>query len=183
MGLFLDVLSVFFAVGMGWMGFQHGIVEELGRLVGLFLSLIVAFSFYLDIAGFILHFITLDPWWAILFGYVFLFSLTMFFVRFLTYLLHYLVVSGSTQWINCGMGFLFGVIKGGFLVGLFIWLVDISPMKSWSNILHQQSRFARYTTTTRERMISFFGWTDPVRSGEQYVKNLLEYGITTGDQE
>ena len=177
MGLFLDILAGFFMVGMGWLGFNRGIVEELGRLLGLVISGIVGLTWYIDVAGFILGFVALDPWIALLIGYVFLFGVTLLASRFLTHLIHYLIVSGSTQWMNRGMGFFFGILKGGIIVALFIWLVDISPMKDWSDILHKQSYLVQQTSKVRYRVIQFFGWSDPIKTGEEYMENLMIYGI------
>lgn len=181
MGLFLDILAGFFMVGMGWVGFNRGIVEELGRLLGLIIASIVGLTWYIDIAGFLLGAVALDPWIALVIGYSFLFGLSLLSTRFLTHLIHYLIVSGSTQWMNRGMGFFFGFLKGGIVVAIFVWLVDISPMKEWSNIFHKHSYLVQQTSKARYKVVRFFGWSDPVNTGEKYMKDLMIKGILPED--
>ncbi len=177
MGLFLDILAGFFIVGMGAAGFNRGIVEELGRLLGLIFAAIIGLTFYIDVAGIILSVIALDPWIALLFAYAFLFGISLLVTRFITHLIHYLIVSGSTQWMNRGLGFLFGALKGLIIVIVFVWLVDISPMKKWSDIFHRHSYLVQETAKIRYRVIDFFGWSDPVKTGEEYMNSLMTKGI------
>jgi uncharacterized membrane protein required for colicin V production len=44
MSWFLDGLAVFFMVYSGVVGFKRGFIEELGRLIGLLLAVVIAIS-------------------------------------------------------------------------------------------------------------------------------------------
>ena len=48
---FLDALAIFFMISMGVIGFRRGVIEELGRLLGLIISMIFSLSFYLKTVG------------------------------------------------------------------------------------------------------------------------------------
>ncbi len=168
---------------LGWVGFNRGIVDELGRFLGLILASLIGLTWYIDIAGLILNVFILDPGVALVLGFSLLFGLSLLLTRFITHLVHYLIVSGSTQWVNQGMGFLFGALKGGVIIGVFIWLVDISPMKNWSEILHKNSMVVQKTTQVRQLVIRFFGWADPVNEGEKYLENLMIYGIISEEND
>lgn len=181
LGWFLDGLAGFFMIGMGWLGFRRGIVEELGRILGLIAATLVAMNWYIDGAGLLLRQVALDPWIALVVSYALIFTIVLLISRFLTHLVHYLVVASSTKWMNRGLGFGFGVLKGAIIAAMVVWLIDISPFQSWGRVLHDNSFFVKWTTKTRTGIIKGLGWTDPAGDGEAFLKDLMIKGDLPGE--
>ena len=46
MGYFIDGLAVFYLVVMGMIGFKRGLIEELGRLLGLVFAAFFSFKYF-----------------------------------------------------------------------------------------------------------------------------------------
>ncbi|NOZ03647.1 MAG: CvpA family protein [FCB group bacterium] len=173
MVLFLDGLAGFFLLGMGVIGFRRGLIEELGRLLGLIFAASVSMRYYVDLAGNIKTVLDLDPWVLLLLSNIILFSITLLIIRFLTKLTHYLLVYHSTRWMNKSMGFVFGMVKGVIIIALAIWVMELSPLDKWAEIIQRESRLARGVSKTRVSVVDFFGWSDPVKKGEKYIKSFM----------
>ena len=65
MSWFLDGLAFLYMIFNGILGFNRGIVDELGRLIGLCISILVATSQAVNISVYILDKIQLEPWMAV----------------------------------------------------------------------------------------------------------------------
>jgi uncharacterized membrane protein required for colicin V production len=76
--------------------------------------------------------------------------------------------------MNRSLGFLFGGIKGGFIVMVFIWVIAILPLKKWSIIIQENSQIAQRSNKLRLEMVTFFNWEDPVALSESYLKQLTQ---------
>ena len=61
MVLFLDLLAFFFMASNGFIGFKRGFIEELGRLLGLFFSSMIALNYYISLGGLFLGIFSFDP--------------------------------------------------------------------------------------------------------------------------
>ena len=65
MSWFFDGLAFLYMLLNGSIGFTRGIVDELGRLIGLILSILIATSQTVNISTIMLNKIELEPWLAI----------------------------------------------------------------------------------------------------------------------
>ena len=71
---FLDVLAVFFIVAMGLVGFRRGLVEEMGRLIGLVFATIFALQLYIALGSFLMPWVPIDVWVLFVLSFIIIFS-------------------------------------------------------------------------------------------------------------
>ena len=51
---FIDALAIFFIIAMATIGFRRGLVEELGRLLGIIFATVIALRFYVGLGSFLI---------------------------------------------------------------------------------------------------------------------------------
>jgi len=174
MSWFLDGLAVFFMVYSGVVGFKRGFIEELGRLIGLLLAVVIAISnstsLFIQLNGII----NVDEWIGIFLSFSLLFSATLIAARVLTKLVHIAMLSKSNQLMNYSLGFLFGTMKGFFVIIIFTWFIAILPLRKWSTIIRENSRFVGIGNQFRSSLVLFFNWEDPISLSESYLRQLTE---------
>ena len=84
MGYFIDGLAVFYLVVMGMIGFKRGLIEELGRLLGLVFAAFFSFKYYVALASIIHKQVAIDPWVEIVLASFGIFALVLFIARIIT---------------------------------------------------------------------------------------------------
>ena len=84
MSLFIDGLAFLYMLFNGILGYSRGLVDELGRLIGLVLSIIIATGQTVNISKIILGKIHLEPWLATMIAFGAVFSLIIIFSRIIT---------------------------------------------------------------------------------------------------
>ena len=107
-------------------------------------------------------------------SFTIIFIAVLLLARILTKFIHLLLLSKSTKLVNRTMGFVFGSLKAVLIVMVFIWALDISQKKEWSNIIHTESSIAEFMTSARLKIIHSFHLQDPVTKGEEFVQELME---------
>ena len=127
--LFLDILTAMFIIALGIIGYKRGLVEELGRLLGLIIAISFAWSYYVELSGIILNIFNINPWVVMIFSFTIIFIAVLLLARILTKFIHLLLLSKSTKLVNRTMGFVFGSLKAVLIVMVFIWALDISQKK------------------------------------------------------
>jgi len=172
--LFLDILTTIFIISLGAIGYKRGLVEELGRLLGLLLAISFAWGYYVELSGIVLNIFNINPWVVMVFCFTIVFLMVLFLARLVTKFIHVLLLSKSTKLLNRGMGFVFGAIKAMLIVMIFIWALDISQKKEWTKIIHAESTIAEFMTSNRLKIINVFNLQDPVAKGEKFVQELME---------
>jgi len=174
MSWFIDLLATLFLILMGISGFKRGLIEELGRLIGLISALIVSISLTPRLSQLLLKHAPMDNWIALSITYITLFSTVLIIGRLLTRFAHIAYLSKSNQWVNHYMGFAFGSMKGFFIIISFTWFIAILPIQKWSNIIASNSRISKFGTKFRTKVVSIFNWEDPVFIGESYIMELTQ---------
>ncbi|MBH11215.1 MAG: hypothetical protein CMG74_12865, partial [Candidatus Marinimicrobia bacterium] len=96
---FLDALALFFLIGMSVIGFRRGLVEELGRLLGLIIATVFSLKFYVKLGSLLLNWIPMDIWVLFILSFILIFSIILICMRILTNLVQYLFLSKSTKWV------------------------------------------------------------------------------------
>ena len=81
--LFLDGLSAIFILWLGILGFKQGLVEGLGRLLGLILSAMTAMRYYVVLAGNISLWLEIDAWVLLLTSFMVIFLFILLIMRVL----------------------------------------------------------------------------------------------------
>ena len=174
MSWFLDGLAFLYMIFNGILGFNRGIVDELGRLIGLCISILVATSQAVNISVYILDKIQLEPWMAVFISFCSIFSLILIISRLTTRLFQIALLSKANIWVNNLLGLFFGMLKGFCIITVFIWVIIILPLDKWTNIIEQNSRILHAATSFRNNIVSFFGWEDPVNYSENFIKDLVQ---------
>ena len=170
---FIDALAFFFLIGMSIIGFRRGLVEELGRLLGLIFATVFSLKFYVKLGSMILNWISMDVWVLFILSFIAIFSIILICMRILTKLIQFLFLSKSTKWVNRVMGTFFGGTKGILVVMMFFWIFELMPNSKSADIIMQESEMAQYLIKTRKSIISSFNLDDPIKSGEKSIKNYL----------
>ena len=107
-------------------------------------------------------------------SYLVLVIISIFFGRIITKFAHIAFLSVENRIMNHIMGSLFGMIKGGISLMIFLWLISILPLQKWTNIMNETSNLINYSNAVRTSIISFFNWDDPVSLGESYIKDITQ---------
>ena len=173
MVLFLDTLAFLFMALNSFIGFNRGFIEELGRLLGLLLSSIIASNFYVGLGTFLTRILSADPWAIFVLSFVIIFLGSLFGIRLITKLIHFMFLSKSTKWVNKFLGAFFGFMKGGVIVMIFFWMFELVPNEKISNAVVNNSFSAYRLIAIRKSIISTFNWQDPVKKGESAINNFL----------
>ena len=150
----LDSLAVIFILFWGFKGFKNGLIEELGKLIGLFAAILISISNSLNLSIKILNIVRIDYWLSIFLSFSIIFIGVIFIGRLFTKLAKIAFLSGSNRLINQSLGFLFGSIKGGFTLIVFIWLIAILPLPKWTNFIDDNSRLAKVGNEARKMIIT-----------------------------
>ena len=173
MVLFLDTLAFLFMTLNSFIGFNRGFIEELGRLIGLLSASIIAVNLYVKLGAFLVRALPTDPWAIFVLSFVIIFLGSLFGIRIITKLIHFMFLSKSTKWINKFLGAFFGMMKGAVIIMMFFWMFELVPNKKISNAVVNNSFSADRLITIRKSIISTFNWNDPVKKGETAINNFL----------
>jgi len=169
MSWFLDLLAVFFVLIVGVSGFKNGIIEELGRILGLTVALIITINFAPSLSEKILDITKINQSlsFSISFGLIFLFFLIT--SRVLTKMVHIAFLSRSNQWANKSLGFFFGSIKGVFIIIIITWFLSLLPLKNWNAIIVKNSVVAQKGNLVKMSLIELFNLEDSIVETESYI--------------
>ena len=170
----IDALAIFFTIAMGLIGFRRGLVEEMGRLLGLIFASVFALRLYVGLGSFLMEWIPIDVWLLFVLSYIIIFSGVLLMVRMITKLFHFLFLSKSTKWVNRVMGTVFGLMKGLLVVMIFFWMVELFPNRESSNIIMSESKMVQRLIQVRKSIITTFNWRDPVELGEKTIREFLD---------
>jgi len=170
----IDALAIFFIIAMGLIGFRRGLVEEMGRLLGLIFASVFALRLYVGLGSFLMEWVPIDVWLLFVLSYIIIFSGVLLIARMITKLFHFLFLSKSTKWTNRVMGTVFGLMKGLLVVMIFFWMVELFPNRESSNIIMSESKMVQRLIHVRKSIITTFNWRDPVELGEKTIREFLD---------
>ena len=158
----------------GFIGFKRGFIEELGRLLGLFFSSMIALNYYISLGELFLGIFSFDPWAIFVISFIIVFIASLFCMRLLTKLIHFMFLSKSTKWVNKALDVIFGCCKGAFLVMMFFWMLEILPSEQTANVVISNSRAAKNFIGVRKSVVSIFHLDDPVLEGEKAIQDFMK---------
>ena len=159
---------------MGIIGFRRGLVEELGRLLGLIFSTIFALRLYVPVGSFFANRLSVDTWLLFILSFISIFISVLMFARIVTKLIHFLFLSKSTKWVNLAMGTIFGMIKGAIVIMICFWMVELMPNQKTEKVIKKESRMADKMKSVRKNIVSTFNLQDPIIKGEKTIESFLE---------
>jgi len=171
---FLDSLAIFFIIIMGYSGFTKGLIEELGRLLGLIFAIFFSLSKSIALSSYLSTLIDYKESILLPLSYTLLFISSICIGRILTKFAHIAFLSVENRLMNHTMGFFFGMVKGATLLIALVWFISILPLQKWNKIINENSKFIAYSNEIRLSVISFFNWEDPISLSESYIKKITQ---------
>ena len=174
MAWFLDGAAILFILFLGYIGFNRGLIEELGRLIGLIIAILISMSNTKSISDKIVGIVGLDDWIIKILTFTLLFIVTIVLTRLLTKMLNIAILSKNNQMMNQSLGFTFGAFKGFFIIMTILWFIALLPKQKWTSFMGKKSNILIISNQFRISIISFFNWDDPVELSESYIKQLTQ---------
>ena len=170
----LDGFSILFILFLGYNGFNKGLIEELGRLVGLLIAILISISNTKLVSDKIIGIVGLDDWIVKTLTFTLLFIVSIVVARFLTKMLNIAILSKNNQMMNQLLGCIFGAFKGFFIIMTILWFIALLPKQKWTTFIVKKSNISIISDQFRISIISFFNWDDPVELSESYIKQLTQ---------
>lgn len=170
---FVDALAFFFIITMSVIGFQRGLIEELGRFLGLLFATIIALKFYIGIGNIVITWIPIDIWVSFVLSFITIFSVTTILIRFITKLIQLLFLSKSSKFVNKIMGAVLGFAKGLIVIMIFFWTFELIPNSEVSFIVSGKSNVSQKLIKIRKAIVRTFNWDDPITFGEKLIRDYL----------
>tara|TARA_Y100000814_G_scaffold1978_1_gene2487 strand:+ start:80 stop:607 length:528 start_codon:yes stop_codon:yes gene_type:complete len=171
---FLDGLAILFILFLGYNGFNRGLIEEFGRLVGLIIAILISMSNTKFISEKINGIVDFDERIITFLIFTLLFIIALVFTRLLTKMLNIALLSKNNQMMNQSLGFTFGLFKGFFIIMSIVWFIALLPKQKWTTFIDKNSKISRISNQFRLSMVSFFNWDDPIELSESYIKQLTQ---------
>ena len=171
---FLDGAAILFILFLGYIGFNRGLIEELGRLIGLIIAILISMSNTKSVSDKIIGIVGLDDWIIKILTFTLLFIATIVLTRLLTKMLNIAILSKNNQMMNQSLGFTFGAFKGFFIIMTILWFIALLPKQKWTSFIGKKSNILIISNQFRISIISFFNWDDPVELSESYIKQLTQ---------
>ena len=170
----LDGFAILFILFLGYNGFNRGLVEELGRLVGLIIAILISISNTKFVSEKIIEIVDFDDWIIKILTFTLLFIAAIVFTRLLTRMLNIAILSKNNQMMNQSLGFTFGAFKGFFIIMTILWFISLLPKQKWTSFMGKKSNILIISNQFRISIVSFFNWDDPVELSESYIKQLTQ---------
>ena len=171
---FLDGFAILFILFLGYNGFNRGLIEELGRLVGLIIAILISMSNTKPVSDKIIEIVGLDDWIIKILTFTLLFITSIVLTRLLTKMLNIAILSKNNQMMNQSLGCTFGAFKGFFIIMTILWFIALLPKQKWTTFIGKKSSISIISDQFRISIISFFNWDDPVELSESYIKQLTQ---------
>ena len=170
----LDGFSILFILFLGYNGFNRGLIEELGRLVGLIIAILISMSNTKPVSDKIIEIGGLDDWIIKILTFTLLFITSIVLTRLLTKMLNIAILSKNNQMMNQSLGFTFGAFKGFFIIMTILWFIALLPKQKWTSFMGKNSNISKISNQFRISIVSFFNWDDPIELSESYIKQLTQ---------
>ena len=170
----LDGFSILFILFLGYNGFNRGLIEELGRLIGLLIAILISISNTKFVSDKIIGIVGLDDWIIKILTFTLLFIVSIVVARLLTKMLNIAILSKNNQMMNRSLGCIFGSFKGFFIIMTILWFIALLPKQKWTTFIGEKSNISIISDQFRISIISFFKWDDPVELSESYIKQLTQ---------
>ncbi len=129
--------------------------------------------YYVGLAEALQGILDFDPFLLLMLGFVVIFVAVLVLIRILTWLADKYLIAERLKLFNQSSGFIFGAFKAIVILIIVIWFVELIPVQKWSDTLYDESSLVRTLTRTRNATVSIFGWDDPVRTGEEFIRGII----------
>lgn len=127
----LNALDALILIILGWnvvRGFNKGLVEEVISIVGVVISIVIAFRFSHVVAGIFLKDLTVQT--VFLSGIV-LYTVSFFVFKYVAFVVNRKFSQSVWGILNNLLGFLFGIVRGIVIASLFVVAVSFVAPESY----------------------------------------------------
>ncbi len=154
----------------GYRGYERGLVEEVGRLVGLVLAIILANRFSTMAA----QMIGLENEFARkAVAFIAIFLLTLVAVTLITRVVQSMLELALLGWLNDLGGTVFGLLKSLVVIGVLIYVVEsFEATAKLSHRLKEQSIVYRNVVVVRDGLFTIFNLDDMIKNVHDKVKDI-----------
>jgi membrane protein required for colicin V production len=154
----------------GYRGYQRGLIEEVGRLVGLVLAIILANRFSTVAA----QLVGLDNEFARkAVAFILIFILTLVAVGLIARAIHGMLELALLGWLNDLGGTVFGLLKSLVVIGVMIYVIEsFETTAQLSARLKEQSFVYRNVVVVRDGIFKLFTLDDMIRNVHDKVKDI-----------
>ena len=171
--LFIDGLVVFYASMNGYIGLKRGFLEEISRILGLALSIIISFNSYLNLSEIISKWTSLNQKGVLIISYLIIFIISIQFFRLTSKILQFLFISKSTKMMNKLLGALVGFFKGMIFISIFVWFFESIPNHRISKIILSESKITSQLVKIRTNVSEIFYFDKPIKESEKRIEKLI----------
>ena len=171
--LFIDGLVVFYASMNGYIGLKRGFLEEISRILGLALSIIISFNSYLNLSEIISKWTSLNQKGVLIISYLIIFIISIQFFRLISKILQFSFISKSTKMMNKLLGALVGFFKGMIFISIFVWFFELIPNHRISKIILSESKITSQLVNARTNVSEIFYFDKPIKESEKKIEKLI----------
>ena len=180
--LFIDGLVLFILLVVAIVGYQRGFVEELGRLLGLFLAMLVALKLYLPIGNLLVGRTDWDGKFVLTLCFIMIFLLILFLVRLVTRMVQLMILSRSIKLADRLLGFIFGFGKGSLIMIIIVWMIAAAPANSWVGTIQQQSRLYLKFESGGNLIVQLFSLEKNLSTGQKMLQKFVDDDAQSREQ-
>ena len=170
----LDYLALVIMAAMAAVGYKRGFLEELGRLVGLVISMLVAMKSYKPVSSGLEQILNLDGTVLSVVTFLIIFFTLLMGLRMVTTSLEIFLLSKGIRWSNRALGLVFGGLKGMLAVLVALWIFDVAPNLETFDRFRERSTMYRHFSGYRQWIIASFGLEGAADKGEAWMKKRIE---------
>ena len=179
--LFFDLFATTYLIFLGFGGFKHGFIIEIGKIIGLIITFMISFLYYIDLAE-ILHMeFSINPVATLVISFFVIFSLTFIVTRIIIGIIDQVLGFRKTRYFNQLAGFGLAIFKGIIIITFVLWIFELLPYQKWTDTLYENSTIARSVRYARDTTINYFGWDEPINEGKDHIKELFENSVDNLD--
>lgn len=159
-----------FIAYFGFRGFQRGLIDEVGRLVGLVLAVILAYRFSPLVADYIP--LANDLAQAAV-AFVAIFVVTLTIMAILTRIVRALVELVLLEWLDKLGGTVFGVLKSIIVLGVLIYVAEsFTVSRDFVHRLEDQSPIYRNVVVVKDGLFKLLSLDRMIEDVRDKVKEI-----------
>ncbi len=168
-----DLFAATFILFLGIGGFTRGFITEIGRIIGLIITIWLGITYYVDFATILQQDFDVNPYIILFISFALIFVVALIATRIIADFIDQFVGFKKTRLLNQLLGSIIGGLKGTIPIAIILWTFELLPVQIWTDTLYEESKIARIVKNIRDKNVEFFGWDDPVKAGKDYVDSKI----------
>ena len=149
--MIVDILLLFLILFIGIFGARKGFLDEVSEFIGIGLAIWFALSFYTDLTIKLYSFINFPERLTQFIAAAIIFIIIILIVRFITSVLLFLFQDSPIFSLgNQLFGFVFGILKGGLLLVVFLWFFDSYISNTLYDIIQTESKIISFINPMKD---------------------------------